>query len=325
MASVKFVAVSRGLKDILEYVQNREKTLDSLITGVHCLAQTAQDEFEVVKKQFRKTDGRSYYHIVQAFSPEDGLDFETAHQIGLEFAGYFTGFQAVVATHMNTAHKHNHIILNSVSFETGKKFHQSAREMAQAKEFSNELCRQHGLSITEAKADPFAIPVWKKKLKHYIRKGMEQSYDKEDFIRFMQVFDYKVKWEPDHKHITYTTPEGYVCRDNKLFDQTLLRTNMKHYFEMGGKEYLDNRIAWRENGGPVPTLDDAVCGLASIFKAIDTGDNDRFHLETVHHSEEEIQLMLRHGKKIERTAQYTVTDEQDEEYEQYHGFSMTMM
>ena len=62
MASVKFVAVSRGLVGILDYVTNREKTTDSLITGVNCVAQTARDEFEAVKKQFHKTDGRGYYH-----------------------------------------------------------------------------------------------------------------------------------------------------------------------------------------------------------------------------------------------------------------------
>ena len=107
MASVKFVAVSRGLKDILDYVTNREKTTDRLVTGVNCVAESALDEFEAVKKQFRKTDGRGHYHIVQAFSPEDPLDFETAHQIGLEFAQQFVGYQCIVATHMNTAHKHN--------------------------------------------------------------------------------------------------------------------------------------------------------------------------------------------------------------------------
>ncbi len=52
MASVKFVAVSRGLGGILDYVTNREKTTDFLITGVNCVAQTARDEFEAVKKQF---------------------------------------------------------------------------------------------------------------------------------------------------------------------------------------------------------------------------------------------------------------------------------
>ena len=324
MASVKFIAVLRGLKDILEYITNREKTIDRLITGVNCVAQTAQAEFEVTKKQFRKTDGRSYYHIVQAFSPDDPLDFETAHQIGLELAGYFQGFQCVVATHMNTAHKHKHIILNSVSYENGRKFHQSAVELRQVKEFSNELCRRHGLSVIEVKADPFAIPLWKKKLRRAIKKSMEMSYSREDFIRTMELLGYKVNWADGHKYITYNTPEGYVCRDSKLFDQTLLRENMEHYFAMGGKEYLDNRVAWREIGEPRPTLDDAVCGLASILEALDTGDNDRFHLETIHHSEEEIQRLLAHGRKIDRTVQYAVSEEQDEEYAQYHGFSMNM-
>lgn len=93
MANVKFVAVSRGLKDILDYVTNREKTVESLITGVNCVAESALDEFEAVKKHFRKTEGRSYYHIVQAFAPDDPLDFETAHEIGLKFAEHFKGYQ----------------------------------------------------------------------------------------------------------------------------------------------------------------------------------------------------------------------------------------
>lgn len=100
MASVKFVAVSRGLGGILDYVTNREKTTDALITDVNCVAQTARDEFEAVKKQFRKTGGRGYYHIVQSFSPDDPLDFKTAHEIGIKFAEYFQGYQCVVATHM---------------------------------------------------------------------------------------------------------------------------------------------------------------------------------------------------------------------------------
>ena len=87
----------------------------------------------------RKTDGRSYYHIVQAFAPDDPLDFDTAHEIGLKFAEYFKGYQCVVVTHMNTAHIHNHIIMNSVNLKNGQKFHQSAREMQQAKEYSNLL------------------------------------------------------------------------------------------------------------------------------------------------------------------------------------------
>lgn len=192
MANIKFIAVSRSLSGILDYVTNREKTVERLISGVNCMAQTTQDEFEAVKKQFRKTDGRSYYHIVQAFAPDDPLDFDTAHEIGLKFAEYFKGYQCVVVTHMNTAHIHNHIIMNSVNFETGQKFHQSAREMQQAKEYSNQLCREYGLSFTESKADPFRIPAWKKRLCRTIKEAMENCATREEFIAFMAEYGYKV-------------------------------------------------------------------------------------------------------------------------------------
>ena len=95
------------------------------------------------------------------------------------------------------------------------------------------------------------------------------------------------------------------------------------YFDMGGCEYLESRIDATEYGELLPTVDDAVCGLISILDAMNTGDNDRFHLETLHHSKQEIRRILERGGKIDRTAEYAVDDE-DEEYEQYHGFSMRM-
>ncbi len=322
MANVKFVAVSRGLKGALDYVTNREKTVDRLITGVNCVAQTTLDEFEAVKKQFHKTSGRSYYHIVQAFAPDDPVDFDTAHEIGLKFADYFQGHQCVVVTHMNTQHIHNHIIMNSVNYETGRKFHQSANEMKRAKEFNNQLCLQYGLSITETKADRNQIPKWKKKLREDIKRSMKHSHTQQEFISLMNSLGYQVKWEPDHKHITYTTSENYRCRDNKLFDQTLLRENMELYFDMGGCEYLESCIERCDYGEPIPSVDDVVCELASIMDALLNGDTHRFHLETVHHSKKEILMMLRRGKKISHSV-YVVNDG-PEEYEQYHGFSMMM-
>ena len=86
---------------------------------------------------------------------------------------------------MNTAHIHNHIVMNSVSFENGQKFHQSAKEMEQAKRFSNELCLQYGLSITETKADRKRIPEWKWNLRKKIKDAMEMSRTREDFIDLM--------------------------------------------------------------------------------------------------------------------------------------------
>ena len=101
-----------------------------------------------MKKQFRKTEGRGYYHIVQAFAPDDPLDFTTAHELGVKLAEHFEGYQCIVVTHMNTAHIHNHIIMNSVNFETGVKFHQSAREMQQVKDYCSQLCREYGLPVS---------------------------------------------------------------------------------------------------------------------------------------------------------------------------------
>lgn len=325
------------------------------------MASSALDEFEAVKKQFHKTDGRAYYHIIQAFSPDDPLDFDTAHEIGLKFAEHFSGFQCVVVTHMNTAHIHNHIVMNSVSYETGKKFHQTAREMAQVKEFSNELCHRYGLSVTEAKADPFRVPKWKK-LVADIKRAMERTRSRDEFVALMESWGYGIKWEDGYKYITYTTPENIRCRDSKLFDGTLTRENMELYFEMGGCTYLESRQDSAAcNGEAAPTIDDAVCGIANAMDALLSGDETRFHMETVYHSEAEMRKLLALGHKLSRTqvavqdndreeakrrteqnlraiAELTeqaarwVSDEEndeqqedEEEFEQVHGFGMGMM
>ena len=326
MANIKFIAVSRSLSGILDYVTNREKTVERLISGVNCVAQTAQDEFEAVKKQFRKTDGRSYYHIVQAFAPDDPLDFDTAHEIGLKFVEYFKGYQCVMVTHMNTAHIHNHIIMNSVNFETGQKFHQSAREMQQAKEYSNQLCREYGLSFTETKADPFHIPVWKEQLCYTIKEAMENCATREEFIDFMEQFGYKVRWEPNQKYITYTTPENIRCRDGKLFDQTLTRENMELYFQLGGADYLQacREIAY-DHREPTPTLEDAVCGMAGTVAAIcalceDENSEVSDLARELYYSSLLLQEMVEwYQSRRQEQENY------EEEYEQYHGFDMTMM
>ena len=119
MAIVKAKAGKGSLSDVFNYVLDKEKTDDTLISSKDCMAETAQKEFELTKHRFGKTDGRTYFHIVQSFSPDDDLTPETAHEIGLKFAEYFPGFQIVVATHVNTNAIHNHLIMNSVNYENG--------------------------------------------------------------------------------------------------------------------------------------------------------------------------------------------------------------
>ncbi len=236
MAIVKFVASGCPMNNIFPYVMNREKTDENLISGINCSPDTVLQEFTFVKKQFKKEDGRTYVHIVQAFSPDDDLTPELAHEIGLRFADYFGGFQALVATHRNTDHIHNHIILNSVNMETGKKFHQSDAEMRQVKEYSNRLCRRYGLSETETKSSFGAMPKWKSQLRNKAYSVANRTRSKEDFIFEMEMHGYKVDWKDGHKYITFTTPDGHKCRDNKLFAEQLLRKNLEIYYLLGGCE-----------------------------------------------------------------------------------------
>ena len=88
MAIVKFVASGCPMNNIFPYVMNWGKTDENLISGINCSPDTALQEFTFVKKQFKKEDGRTYVHIVQAFSPDDDLAPEVAHEIGLRFAEY---------------------------------------------------------------------------------------------------------------------------------------------------------------------------------------------------------------------------------------------
>ena len=98
MAVCKFMPSKSPVRGILQYITREDKTEARLITGKDCMAESAEVEFQTVKKLFGKTGGRQYYHIVQSFHPDDPLDFDTAHQIGLQFAAYFEGYQCVVAT-----------------------------------------------------------------------------------------------------------------------------------------------------------------------------------------------------------------------------------
>lgn len=236
MAIVKFVSSGCPINNIFPYVMREEATDRSLVSGVACSPESALEEFRFVKRRFHKEDGRQYYHIVQSFSPDDDLTPETAHEIGLRFAEAFPGYQIVVATHMNTNAIHNHLIMNSVSFEDGKKFHQTRDEMLEVKEYSNQLCLAYGLSTTEPKAKGGRREKWKRDLVQTAIYAMAVSACKEEFIAYMEEHGYKVRWEDDHKYITFTTPGNTRIRDKSLFDERLLKANLETYFAMGGME-----------------------------------------------------------------------------------------
>ena len=243
MAIIKFINNNATLKTSLNYVMKEEKTEKKLISGKDCIAENSLNEMIATKKQFKKYQkGRDKIHFIQSFSPNDNLTYELAHEIGLKMAEHFKGFQVVVATHIDKKHLHNHLIINSVNFENGKKFQQSKADLAEIKKLSNDLCIKYGLTITDEKAKVDDIKInelksrqknesWKYQLEKDIITCMEKSNNKFEFFREINSLGYKVTWTKERKNITYTTPEGKKCRDRKLHQEIFLKENMEKYFK----------------------------------------------------------------------------------------------
>ena len=325
MAIVKFIASKCSMSYIFKYVTDDEKTEDKLISGVNCSPESAFDEFTYVKERFGKTDGRQYYHIIQSFSPDDDVTPKMAHEIALKFAECFPGFQILIATHTNKEHIHTHFVMNSVNFETGKKFHQTEKEMEERKKYSNRLCREYGLSETEVKSDYKNIPKWKLELRRTALAALKWSHSKEEFIEYMENHGYKVKWEDGYKYITFTTPDGHKCRDNKLFCDQLLKINMEIYFRLGGcdspivEHYDEHKTYIYEGFGYTPGT--RLLNLLGDLLSIEPEDSNGYTPEMLTELEKEDIEILEEllGRRVEPNAFLHYSTR--EEYEQSQGLS----
>ncbi|MGN0494523.1 MAG: relaxase/mobilization nuclease domain-containing protein [Acutalibacteraceae bacterium] len=258
MAIIHFInrpksQTSDGLSFVLRYTMQDKKTVTEdgvkYVSGVNCTPQSAYTEFNNTKKFFGKTEGRQYYHFVQSFSVDEKISPETAHEIALRFAQEtekFKGFEIVVSTHCDRNHIHSHFVMNSVNAETGKKFHITEREIEMLMRVSDNICREYGLSIVNPNPSSKRVkPMsdreyrsavkgesWKIQLEAVISNAMQTAASKEQFILLMEEEGYQVKWTDTRKNITYTTPDGKLCRDNKLHLQKFLKENMEYEFKI---------------------------------------------------------------------------------------------
>ena len=119
MAIIEAISSKANLKKIIKYVTQDKKTNINLVTGKDCLAESCLEEMLYTKNLYHKNSGRQYIHIIQSFATTDNLSAEQVHNIGIKLAEKFNGFQVLVATHIDKEHLHNHLIINSVSFENG--------------------------------------------------------------------------------------------------------------------------------------------------------------------------------------------------------------
>lgn len=151
--------VAQCLADRTDYSQNAEKTNDGeFISSYECDSKTADEEFLLSKRQYQHTTGRQQknniiaYQIRQSFKPGE-VTPEEANQVGYETAMRWTkGKHAfIVATHIDKAHIHNHIIYNSTSLDASRKFNNFFLSGLAVQRLSDMVCLEHGLSIITPK------------------------------------------------------------------------------------------------------------------------------------------------------------------------------
>ena len=247
MAIIEAISSKANIKRIINYITQDKKTNANLITGKDCLAESCLEEMLYTKNLYHKNNGRQYIHIIQSFNPRDNLSAEQVHDVGIKLANTFKGFQVLVATHIDKNHLHNHLVINSVSFENGYKIQISKKDLQYIKDYSDKLCLEIGASIIPKeektnyiKRNEYRVAEqgksWKFKLINAIDLSLAESNCKDVFIKNMNNLGYQVNWTDTRKYITYTTPEGYKCRDNKLYDEKYSKGAMENEFRRIEKE-----------------------------------------------------------------------------------------
>lgn len=237
MAVTKIFAIRKRLDDRIRYVANGEKTtLDAGIayaanpekteqhfftSALNCEScETAYAEMQVTKRRFGKLGGVVGYHFIQSFAPGE-VTPEQAHAIGVVFARRLFGdrYEVVIGTHLDKAHLHNHVVVNSVSFVDGKKYHSSPGSYYfDVRGVSDALCRENDLSTiapqgrgkhyAEWKAEQKGKPTIRSIVRADIDRIIGEAYTYETFLMLLRREGYVVQNRPDRKYVTVLPPGG---------------------------------------------------------------------------------------------------------------------
>lgn len=189
MAITKYKVIKRNLEAVINYAMNGEKTENGiLVSAINCLPKTAYSQMMLTKKAFHKEDGRLGYHIIQSFNGNE-VSPEKCNKIGIELAEALWGdkYQVVVCTHTNKDNVHNHIVLNSVSFIDGSKYHNSNAEIAFLRETSDDICIKYGLSVIESKKANKERDIAKSRIKNYNRNEGKMELIKADIDEAIKI------------------------------------------------------------------------------------------------------------------------------------------
>ena len=235
-----------AMRNCIEYVLRQDKTREQLtyVTGPYCHDEINYDlvyrAFLEEKKVWDKDSGRMYAHNIISWHKDEQITPEQALEFGKEFAeNWFSGFQTLVAVHKDKDHIHCHLVTNSVSYEDGRKLHNTKKDLERMKQLTNQMCRKRGLTVAEkgkhfdgSQIEKGEVIAWSKDKYNLFRqqvtdsfvvdcamavlKALENCISKEKFIEKMKQFGWNVNWTEKRKHITFQNQEGKKVRDSNL-------------------------------------------------------------------------------------------------------------
>ena len=236
-----------AMRNCIEYVLRQDKTSELLtyVTGPYRHDEIDYDlvyrTFLEEKKMWNKDTGRMYAHNIISWHKDEQITPEQAFEFGKEFAeNWFSGFQTLVAVHKDKDHIHCHLVTNSVSYEDGRKLHNTRKDLERMKQLTNQMCRERGLTVAEkgkhfdgSQIEKGEVIAWSKDKYNLFRqqvkdsfvadcamavlKALENCISKEKFIEKMKQFGWNVNWTEKRKHITFQNQEGKKVRDSNLF------------------------------------------------------------------------------------------------------------
>lgn len=214
------------MANVIDYAAKGIKTEQKkYVSGINCSPEYARDQMMLTKTHYHKKGGILLWHGYQSFKPGE-VTPEEAHKIGLELAQKLWGddYEVLVCTHLDTAHIHNHFVINSVSWRTGKKLDVRWKDMARE---SDRLCRQYEKSIVENpkvkgkhyaeyQAEQEGRPTWTTAIKQDIDECILQSRNMQEFLKELKNRGYVMK--AGAKYFTLKPPgkERFVRIDRRL-------------------------------------------------------------------------------------------------------------
>ena len=294
MAIVHFVNYKRGtqsraaMRGVMLYVMQEKKTAwegGPLVSGINCQPQSVYDDFLNTKLLYHKDGGVMFYHMVQSFPKGAAVDPRQAHEAARRLAEYFDGCEVLVCTHVDREHIHSHCVINSVNFETGKKLHMAKEQIQELMRRNDAICQEMGLPVFDAPTQQtrgmsgaeyhMALKgqSWKLRLMNTIDECMKYAADKDAFVSLMASEGYQVRWENGRKYITYTTPDGMRCRDNKLHEEKYCKEAMEHEFRIRAELIKRKFRRAEETDGGIET-DESAEQRATVCAAADPAHRD---------------------------------------------------